>query len=227
MRSVVLAVAISSVATVFPAAAQETGFYIGGELGLAASTGMDLTFTPGATAGTVGRLDVDHKPGFNGSMLAGYDFGRLRIEAEASRLRAGIDGASSDWSQASGLVAGKQDLDGDVGASSLLLNLIVDFGGPAGYSFFAGGGAGKSRVKVSDMALEQGGAVLLDDSDADRGSARQLVGGLSKQFSDNLEGHVRYRYLRVDDIEMIGLGGRIVEAQLSSQSVAVGITYRF
>lgn len=132
MRSVVLAVAISSVATVFPVAAQETGFYIGGELGLAASTGMDLTFTPGATAGTVGRLDVDHKPGFNGSMLAGYDFGRLRIEAEASRLRAGIDGASSDWSQASGLVAGKQDLDGDVGASSLLLNLIVDFGGPEG-----------------------------------------------------------------------------------------------
>lgn len=227
MRSIALAAVISSAAFVFPAAAQEKGFYLGGELGVVASAEMDMTFTPAATAGSVGRLETNHKPGFGGSLLAGYDFGRLRIEAEVSRFVAGIDGVSSDWGHSSGLVPGSQDVGGDAGASSALLNLIVDLGPSEGYSFFLGGGAGKSRVKVSDMALEQGGAVLLDDRDADRKSAWQLIGGIRKPFSDNFEAYARYRYLRIDDIQMIGIGGRAVDARLAAHSVAVGVNYRF
>lgn len=227
MRSIVLAAVISSAASVCPVAAQERGVYLGGELGLAASTKLDMTFTPGATAGSVGRLDADQDPGFSGSMLVGYDFGRFRIEAEASRLTAGIDGARSDWGLPSGLVVGDQALDGDVGATSALLNVTVDVLRRGDYAFFVGGGAGKTRVKVSGMALEQGGAVLVDDRDADRRSSWQLVGGIRKSFSDHFEGHVRYRYLEVDDVQMIGIGGRVIDVRLSSHSLAAGITYRF
>lgn len=227
MRRVALAAALSSAMLASTAAAQSKGFYLGGDLGLAVSTSVDMTFTPAATAGSTGRLETDHKPGFSGAVLVGYDFGWLRVEAEASSLSAGIDGGNSDWAHSSGLVAGKQDLGGDVDARNVLLNLIADFGHRGDYAFFVGGGVGKSRVEVSGMALEQGGAVLLDDKDADRRSAWQLFGGVRKSFSDHLEGHVRYRYLEVDDIQLIGIGGRAVEAEMASHSVAVGITYRF
>lgn len=227
MRCFLVVAAISSAALVFPVAAQEKGIYFGGELGLAASTQMDMTFTPGGAAGAVGRLEVDHKPGFNGALLVGYDFGRLRVEAEASRLDVGIDDAGSDWNHSSGLVVGDQGLDGDAVAGTVLLNLVFDLHRHGDYAFFAGGGAGKSRVKVSGMALEQGGVILLDDRDADRRSSWQLIGGIRRSFSDNVEGHVRYRYLRVDDIQMIGLSGRAVDARLASHSLSVGVTYRF
>lgn len=227
MRAMVLIVAVVSAVIVVPVRAQDKGFYLGGEAGLAVSTGLDLTFTPGGAVGTNGRLDVDHKRGFAGSIFAGYDFGRIRIEAEGMRLGADVDELTSDWSHAGGLVVGTQSAEGEVRARSALLNLMVDFGREDGISFFVGGGAGKTKLKVSGMALSQGGSELLDDEDGDWRTSWQALAGVRKSFSEHLELQVRYRYLDVSDLEMIGLAGRAVSGGMTSHSIAVGVAYRF
>lgn len=227
MRAAVLIGLVGLAVMMAPAQAQDRGFYLGGDLGLVASSGMDLTFTPGGAVGTDGTLDTTHKRGVSGSVLAGYDFGWVRVEAEASHLGADIDEARSDWSHAGGLVVGSQSVEGDVRARSALLNVIVDFDRDDGYSFFVGGGVGRSKLKVSGMALQQGGSVLLDDEDGDSRSSWQAIAGVRKSMSDHLELHVRYRYLDTDDVEMTGLAGRAVSGQMTSHSVSVGLAYRF
>lgn len=227
MRATLWMVAVASAAIACPAWAQDRGFYLGGEVGLVASSGLDLTFTPGSTAGTDGRIDLDHKRGFGGGVFAGYDFGRIRLEAEGARLGADVDEVTSDWSHAGGLVVGTQSAEGDVRARSALLNLLVDFGDEDGISFFVGGGVGRTKVEVSGMALSQGGSVLLDDEDADWRSSWQAVAGIRKTFSEHLELQVRYRYLDVDDVEMTGLAGRVVTGTMTAHAVTAGLAYRF
>ena len=214
---------LSSVA--FPALAQDRGFYLGGELGAAFSTDMDLSFTPGATAGSEGSIDVGHDLGVNASLIAGYDFGPIRLEAEAAHFSAGIKDGTSDWAHGSGLVAGGQTMDGSVRTRTLMANIVLDLGRQDDFSFFIGAGAGSAELKVSEMAL-QSGAVLLDDGAGSR-FAWQAFAGIRRPLSTNLEGHVRYRYLNIDDGEMIGLGGRVVNGGISSHAVVAGITYRF
>ena len=226
MRALAMILAVAAaVAVTCPAQAQERGFYVGGEVGLVASSGMDMVFTPGGSAGTNGQLETDHDLGFSGSAFAGYDFGWIRLEAEASQLGADVDKANSDWSHAGGLVVGSQSVDGDVRARSTLLNVLVDFGPAEGVSFFVGGGAGKSTVRVSALALPDGGSELLDHDD--RKSSWQAIAGVRKSVSEHLELHVRYRYFKVDDLEMVGLAGRAVSSELTSHAVTVGLAYRF
>lgn len=227
MRRIGLIVSVVSAVAMFPAKADERGFYLGADLGLVASSGMDLTFTPGATAGSEGRLDTNHSTGSSGAAFAGYDFGRIRLETEASYLSADIDKVTSGWSHASGLVAGSQAAGGDLRARSLLLNVVADFGQYNGFSFFVGAGAGRSKIRVSELALPQGGPVLLDDEDSGWRFSWQAVAGTRKALSDNLEVYARYRYFETEDVEMIGMGGRAVSGGLTSHSVTAGLAYRF
>lgn len=224
MRKIALMMALA--ATAFSAEAQESKFYLGGDLGLATGGEMDLQVTPAATAGSQGRLVTDHDTGFSGSLLVGYDFGPIRVEAEGTGLAAGIKGVDSDWSHSSGLAVGDQAADGDVRARGALANVIVDFGRRGDYSFFVGAGAGASRIKA-DMALGQNDFVLLDDSNDGWKASWQLIAGARKSFSDRLEGHIRYRYMDVGDVELVGFGGRVMEGRLTTHLVSAGVTYRF
>lgn len=210
-----------------PAFAQDRSFYVGGEIGLSIASELDLGFTPAATAGSSGVVSTDNDWGFNGAFVMGYDFGPLRLEAEAFHLSAGMKDARSDWSHAGGLAVGGQSMNGDVSASGLMANVAFDVARRGDYAFFAGAGAGVAQLRVSDMQPSSSSAVLLDDKSGDSRFAWQVFAGVSRPLSANLEGHVRYRYLSVDDSEMVGIGGRAVTAQLTSHSLVAGVTYRF
>lgn len=223
----VVGAALSSALIALPAAAQERGFYIGGELGAVVSSETEQQYTPGATVGTTGNISTDHEIGFSGAAFAGYDFGPVRIEAEAGHQSADVEKVSSSFARAGGdLVTGSQSASGDVSARTVMLNGIWDAGDFGGFSFFLGGGVGAAKLKVSDLTTA-GGAELLDDKDEDWLFAWQGLGGVRKALSANVDAHVRYRYMKVDEAEMVGLAGRAVTADFSSHSVALGLTLKF
>lgn len=226
MRKILFGAAFSSALIAAPAMAQESGFYVGGELGALVSSETEQTYTPGATPGTTGAISSDHDLGFSGAAFVGYDFGPVRVELEASYLSAEVDEVNSSFAVGGGLLAGGQGASGDVSARSVMANGAWDIAGPAGLTFFVGGGVGLAQVKVSDLTTS-GGAVLLDDEDDDWLFAWQVGGGVRKALTSTLDAHVRYRYFNVDDADMIGLSGRVVAADFSAHALAVGLTFNF
>lgn len=226
MRRLALLVTVSSVITC-PAFAQNTGFYVAGELGAVISAESEQTYTPGTVAGSTGAISTDHDLGFGGGALAGYDFGAFRVEAEAAYLTAGIDKLTSNFATGGGLATGSQDSDGDIRAQILMANAMADFVGLQDFSFFAGGGIGVAKLKVSEMTAANGAFVVLDDEDSDWRSAWQLFAGVRKPLTSNIDAHLRYRYLNTEDFEMTGMGGRVVNADFTAHTLTAGVSFSF
>lgn len=228
MRAVLVAVAISAPALSTQAFAQDTGFYVGGELGATIATETDQTYTPGIGAGTTGALSTEHDIGLAGSAFAGYDFGMFRLEAEAGYLAADLDElTSTGLILPGGTPQGTATANGEAKAQLYMANAMVDFGGFQDFGFFAGGGAGVAKVEISEMTAGSSPAIILDDKDADWRSAWQLFAGVRKPLTSNIDAHVRYRYLDVDDGEMTGFGGRAVTASFTTHTLTAGVAYSF
>lgn len=226
MRQVFVLVSGIALLAAGAATAQERRAYLGGELGLVASSQLDLDVTPAATLGSTGRFETETEIGLQGAIFAGYDFGRIRVEVEASRMQADLDRLSSNFALGQGLVSGGQDVTGDLSSTAVMANLILDAGSYRGFEFFAGVGAGKAEVEVSNLSLSNG-VVLLDDGDTEWQTAWQLMAGVRKPVAANLELHLRYRYLQIKDSERIGLSGRVMDGGFSAHTVSAGLSYRF
>lgn len=226
MRKIVLGAALSSALLVAPAMAQDSSFFVGGELGALISSETDQQYTPGATAGSTGSISSEHDLGYTGSAFFGYDFGALRVELEAGYQSAGIDEVKSSFATPGGLVSGTQPAEGDVSVRAIMANGMWDFSGAEGFTFFVGGGAGGAQLKVSGLTTATD-VELLDDKSGSWLFAWQGIAGVRKSLTDNLDAHLRYRYFNVDEAEMIGLGGRVVEADFSSHTLALGLTLNF
>lgn len=226
MRKIAVLTALSSTLIACPAFAQDSGFYAGGELGGVISSETDATYTPGATVGSTGAVSSDHELGFTGSAFAGYNFGAIRVEVEAGFLSADVKELSSNFAAGVNLAAGSQDADGEVSAQTIMANGTIDVGSFSDFTFFVGGGAGLAQLKVSGMQAASGSSPVLDDKD-DWRFAWQGIAGVRKPLAANIDAHVRYRYFTVDDAEMVGLSGRVVEAELTAHSLTAGVSYRF
>lgn len=226
MRSVSMGVAAAAILFAAPAFAADGGFYAGLDLGAAISAESDQVYTPGGLAGSTGHVTTDHDLGFSVSGVLGYDFGWVRVELEAGYLTAGVDKVTSDFATGSGLAIGSQSAGGDIMARSVMANVMVDIGAAGDFTFFVGGGAGAAKLNFSGIELASG-PVLLDDEDRDWRFAWQGMAGVRKPLSDRTDIHVRYRYVDISDAELIGLGGRVVEAGFSAHVLSAGITFNF
>lgn len=217
MRSILVGVAISAPALTGQAFAQDTGFYVGGELGATIGTETDQIYVPGTTAGTTGNATTDHELGLSGSAFAGYDFGMFRLEAEAGYVAADFDEiTTTGLLLPGGTPPGTSAANGEVNAQLYMANAMIDFGGFQDFAFFAGGGAGVAKLKISEMTAGSSSSIILEDEDADWRSAWQLFAGVRKPLTANIDAHVRYRYLDMGDAEMVGYGGRAVDVSTTT-----------
>lgn len=223
MRAIILGVFGCGMALAGPAMAQDSGFYVGAEAGGAFATEFGSVFTPGQGAGSEGNIETEFELGFAGSAFVGYDFGAVRVEVEAFTLSADVDSLNNDFPIPGTLVAGPQPGEGAVGVQGYFANAILEFGAYNDFAFFIGGGAGQASVDVEFRA--QGFGNALDDDNEQ--FAWQMFGGVRKPLTSRIDGHIRYRYLSVDDLEMTGFGGRVVEGDLNAHSISAGLTYRF
>ena len=108
MRKLAIAMALASTAMAAPAVARDQSWYAGIEGGamIVEDTEFDFNYDYDGTE-IDNALSVDHNVGFDLDLIAGYDFGGFRAEAELGYKHAGIDDI-----QASALLT-DQDIDAD------------------------------------------------------------------------------------------------------------------
>jgi opacity protein-like surface antigen len=175
------------------------------------------TQTPAAPSVGAGPADttfnnaygIDYKRGSDIDLIAGFDFGAFRLEAELGRKRAKLDqfevnnGFISSLNTAlnrpsaapdpgapgfAALSGNDFDLNGSVKVRSIMGNALLDFGNPEGLSFYAGGGLGRARVK------------LLGDRDS--AWAGQAIAGVRYALSPNIDVGLKYRYFRTGKVNI-------------------------
>ena len=159
LAATALATGLAAVAS--PAAARDRSAYFGLEVGALKVTDTDIESDD---VEEIDHLRIDHKMGVDGDMIAGYDFGMFRAEAELGYKRSEHDEYS----------VGQGDFDGDGRSSvySLMGNAMIDVGQDEGVSFYAGAGIGYAQVIHVVEEDDEGFKIK------DRGLAWQLIAGV-------------------------------------------------
>ena len=228
-----IAVALASAASV-PAFAQDVGPYVGVDAGVIFPQHQDFRGLNSTAAGLpvqIGRTYADPyrvymRPGFDGDINVGYDFGMFRVEAEGgykwSRVNTGktIDNNGGPAGQPYNLYMNR----GHNEVYSAMANALVDFGPTDGVNFFAGGGAGVAwnRAKYSfNSTLGH-----TDVRDKDSAFAWQLIAGVRAPLSPNVDVSLKYRYFDAGRFHYRGdLDG--LDSRFKSHSVLAGVSFKF
>ncbi len=132
----------------------------------------------------------DYRKGVDLDAIAGYDFGPIRVEGELGykRTRARSLTASStlvagiNTAPISGVTASSFAFANRTTVLSGMVNGLIDLAVAPGVSAYAGGGAGRARVKTL--------------GDRDTAFAWQLIAGVSTAVSPNIDLGLKYRYFQ-------------------------------
>ncbi len=199
MRNYLLA-AVAAAAIATPAVAQDSGPYVGIEGGLLfpkdtrATADVDFTDPLFNDVSDADAFRIDYKRGLDLDVIAGYDLGAFRLEAEIGYKRAKVDELQIDqtfidnFEDATGdLVTDSSfDLDGRARVTSIMGNALADFGA-GGFRVYGGGGFGRARVKAL--------------GDRDDAWAYQLIAGVGVPITTNVELGAKYRYFRTGKLD--------------------------
>ncbi|MFA9200663.1 MAG: OmpA family protein [Cypionkella sp.] len=216
---------MASTAIASPALARDGAWYV--ELDGGPMIVEDIEFDVGTTTNGV---QADLHTGYDFGGIVGYDFGMLRLEAEASYRSADLSsltqGTALIPSTATGTArAGTYGAGGDVNALSFMLNGLVDFGPDDGLQGFVGGGVGVARTKVDGATLRFSGPGFLDDSDT--GFAWQLLAGVRAPLTETIDVGLKYRYFNSSDLDMVDVRGRDISTRWKSHSLLGTIGFNF
>jgi len=214
MRKLAIAMALASTALATPAVARDNSWYVGVEGGLmiVEDGDFDSTYTfGGITRDEV--FSIDHKVGVDLDLIGGYDFGSIRVEAEAGYKRASIDTINEG-------TGNDQDADGSVRVFSAMGNLLFDFGDDDGMSGYIGGGIGLASVRYDlDFDGDSG-------RDSDRSIAYQGIAGVRFPISYNAEVGLKYRYFVAPKLNYDIDFGR-VKGEYKSHSLLASLIFNF
>lgn len=231
MRKYLLAaVAVAAISS--PALARDGSAYIGLEGGAIAArdTKMDLTVDDGTTVtGYDNAFRLDYKTGYDVDAILGYDFGMIRAEGEIGYKRVKIDEVRVSNALLTDLgadVGGPVDVDdfdlsNRVSVLSGMVNVLFDIGDDSGFGFYAGGGAGRARVKVF--------------GDKDNAWAWQLIAGVRTAVSENVDVGLKYRYFNTGNLNFggdfdagaAGIYGLDADGKFRSHSLLASLTFNF
>jgi opacity protein-like surface antigen len=230
MRKLAIAVALASTALATPAVARDHSFYAGIEGGAMLVEDMDLDYTDGTTD-LANALTVDHDLGYDVDVIAGYDFGMVRLEGELAYKRASTNESRANLLFSGGGAFDNFPTDGHGRAISAMLNLLLDFGNEDGLSGYAGAGVGIANVRYSaDIVDMPFGDLSFDDSDS--GLAWQAILGLRYAVSQNIDVGLKYRFfnvpnLKFEDSDIGGRGPFVLDGRWRSHSLLASVIYNF
>ncbi len=204
------ATALAAMAIATPAAARDRSAYVGLEVGALFVTDTDIDVED---VEFQEDFSIDHKMGVDGDLIAGYDFGMFRAEAELGYKRSEHDEYEVDQETF--------DADGRSSVYSLMLNAMVDLGQDEGFQFYAGAGIGYAQVIL----------VVDDDGDGfkikDRGFAWQLIAGVRKSVSQYFDVGLKYRYFDAGNVDDDFEGLVDFNSEYKSHSVLFSLIHNF
>ena len=224
-RYLLAAVAAAAIAT--PALARDGSPYVGIEGGLMIVEDLNQDVTIGADRYNDG-LSIDFKSSFDVDAIAGYDFGPFRAEAELGYKRLRTDEVSLSPALAGdlgvtnddGVLIGNFDISESGSVLSLMGNGMLDFGNDDGWSGFVGGGVGRARVKLA--------------GDSDSAFAWQVIAGVRKAVSANIDVGLKYRMFTTgklnfsddfdDGLSVVGISS---QGKLRTHSLLASLIFNF
>ena len=235
MRNYLLA-AVAAAALTTPAMARDKSVYVGVDAGvmLVEDTNLDYNYDYDIdeTFDIDDAITVDHNLGFDVALFAGYDFGLVRGELELGYKRASIDEVQlhSDFIE---FQTGFPDTnptepfeaDGRVRVWSAMANVLFDFGDEDGWSGFLGGGLGWANVDY-DMDIAGIGSA----SDDDGAVAWQVLAGIRKAITPNIDLGLKYRFFNVSKLdfdEPLGNDIESLDGRFRSHSLLLSLIYNF
>lgn len=225
MRKLVIGMAMASTALASPALARDDAWYVEVDGGVMIVEDINLNIN-----GNPDDLNINTDPGYDFGGIVGYDFGPVRLEAEASYREANIDeievGVGGFPQGPSGTLArpGFYPAAGDVSALSFMVNGLADFGPDDGLQGFIGGGVGVARTSIN-ATIDSNDPSGIDDSDT--GFAWQLLAGVRAPLNDRWDVGLKYRMFNVQSVELVDRRGRIVDDNFRSHSILGTLTYNF
>ena len=223
MRKLAIAMALASTALATPAVARDQSWYVGIEGGAMLVTDTEFDIEYDGYDYDDGAV-IDHKTGVDLDLIAGYDFGMFRAEAELGYKRASIDELA--FSPAFIDPPEPVEVDGNVRVWSAMANLMLDFGDEDDWSGYIGAGAGLADVRykigIDDLEGLDGGTV----SDSDSSIAWQLIAGMRKAISYNLDLGVKYRYFVAPKVSYEDDLGEL-SGKFKSHSLLASLIYNF
>jgi len=132
MRKYLLAAASAAALAATPAMARDHSPYVGVEAGavIDADADFDIDYD---SVNFDNAFDVDFKMGFDGDVVAGYDFGMFRLEGELGykKFKADKVDLDNDFADALGIVDDDFSVGGSGKVWSLMGNALLDLGATA------------------------------------------------------------------------------------------------
>ncbi len=225
MRKLVIGMALASTAIASPALARDGAWYV--ELDGGPMIVEDIDFDVNTTANAV---TADMHTGYDFGGIVGYDFGFLRIEAEAGYRAADFNTLTATGvglpTVGGGIApAGTYDAGGDASVLSFMLNGLLDFGPDDGLQGFVGGGAGVARTKANGVTIDTTGPGVVDDSDS--GFAWQVLAGVRAPLTDSIDVGLKYRFFNTSNLDMVSTTGDDIGAKWRSHSLLGTIGFNF
>ena len=225
MRKLAIAMALASTVLATPAVARDQSWYVGVEGGAMIVEDTKLDYFESNQGGGLNVKDaiaLDYKYGFDVDLIGGYDFGAFRLEAEAGYKRASIDKATIDGRLLSGpsVVA---PVDGSVRVLSAMLNGLLDFGDDDGWNGYVGAGAGVASVKHRIGTSSRLGS----SSDSDSGIAWQVIAGVRKAISANVDLGLKYRFFNTSRYKYGNATDGQLSGRLRSHSLLASLIFNF
>jgi len=221
--------ALAGTALAGPALARDKAWYAGIEGGALLIENIDFDVTGVQGAETSNGVSVKHKMGYDVDGIVGYDFGGFRTEFELGYKKASLDKvtlAGVAVPGSGGVATGTfSDAGGTTSALSFMLNGLFDFGDDDGWNGYVGGGVGIARVKADIYQVADLGAAFADDSDT--GFAWQVIAGVRKAISDNVDLGLKYRFFNAPSVDLVGVDGTAYDGRFRSHSLLASVIFNF
>ena len=228
MRKLLLA-AVATAAIASPAVARDGSGYVGVDLGPTILENMRYSYEDSDTF-LDNVLSVDSKTGFDIGLVGGYDFGLFRLEGELGYKRASIEDLRIGATATDNVEDAFVDVDGKHTALSAMANVIVDMGDENDWNGFLGAGVGMARVKgKADFSADLDPTIPTTDfgfSDSDSGLAWQVLAGVRKSLSPNIDLGLKYRFFNTRKFEFSD-GDTEIRSRWRSHSFLASLTYNF
>ncbi len=239
MRKLAIAMALASTVLATPAIARDRSFYAGLEGGVMIVEDMDFDYSDNTPFDLKDAFGTRHKVGMDIDVIAGYDFGMVRVEGELAYKRARVHEIVAN-AQLSGAGPGDNyDASGRASVTSGMINALIDVGNEDALSGYAGVGVGLAKLRYRADSQTTIGAgpddLFLSMSDSDSGIAWQGILGLRYAIGANIDLGMKYRYFSMPNVKFGGdrdtaLPGVIdfsAKSRFRSHSLLASLIYNF
>lgn len=224
-RSIVIfaTVAAFMIPSLCSATPPRPGPYVTGFAGISVPSDTEPTTNDYVTGGTFNER-VEFDPGAYIGGAGGFDFGFLRLEGELAYRYSEIKSITDKSTNFS-----YRDVDGNLGALSMLANAYIDLHNASPITPYFGGGIGFAVLHMDDTTGNDssGSRVILYPQDDYTVFAYQIGAGLEIALNPMLSLDVGYRYFGTNNAKFEGHDLNTTNVKLESHNALVGVRVKF